>query len=336
MTITAASRLYSDNLRRLRRHLNGRGVNIRETIVVGEVYAGDRIVVPGLHDDDAIVSVLNMTDLVDATGYLDVGGEAATADVFATNKGVRFTARRAGEDGNKIAVKAAADPDESAPLSVVVGQYDTVFGTSGNPGKTGILVNLATDSDGNALTSSANSAANVRAAVLQNQDAAKLVEAELLGTGATAWTATGPTALSGGASFRKGPSTAVLDVDGPYDEDAVRYAARRAGAEGNDISVEHVAGGALAVAVATKKVTVTYVVGETTVQEAVDAVNADADASALVVASVGPGGDPDSLLSAKSETNLSGGEDPGIALTEASGGKKLKVTWLTRDERDEN
>ncbi len=75
MGIETASRRYTDNLRRKRRFLQGRGVNLRETIVLsGAVYVDDRIVVPGLHDDDDIVSVLNMTDLVDVTGYLDDAG----------------------------------------------------------------------------------------------------------------------------------------------------------------------------------------------------------------------------------------------------------------------
>jgi hypothetical protein len=337
MAITDESRRYADNLRRKRRYLQGRGVNLRETIVLSDaVYVDDRIVVPGLHDDDDIISVLNMTDLVDVTGYLDDAGEFATIDIFTVNKGIRFTALRVGAGGNKIAIKAAADPAVSQPLSVDIGDYDTLFGTTGNPGKTGILVNLATDAAGVALVSAVNSAANVFVAIIDAQEAtigSAVVDLALLGTGATAWTATGPTALAGGASFRQGPTAAQLDMTDTF----IRYTARTRGTDGNATTITHTAGGALAVAVIGTAITVTYVDDTTTVQEAIDAVNASATASALVLASLQPGADgTDVLTDNQGPTALAGGIDPGIQLSEVSSTKKLKVLWLTRDELDEN
>jgi hypothetical protein len=332
MAIDTASRSYIDNFRRLRRSLQGRGVNLRETIVASTaVYATDRIVVPGLHSGDAIVKVLNLTDIVDASGYLDVGGEFALLDVFSADKGITFTAKKAGAAGNNLYIKAAAAAGASLPLSVTVAPHATLAG------KTTITVNLATDASSVALTTSANSAANVLVAVRQAQDAIKLVDGVLDGTGATAWTAQSATALAGGADWDMGPSTAKLVTDGPYDEDDVRYVARKAGADGNSITVAHTIGTPLGVVVTGTDIVVTFVDHVTTIADAIAAVNAHAAASALVIASPAPGnplgtGDVTTLLA----TALSGGLDPGIKLSVASNSKKLGVAWLTSADKDEN
>jgi len=344
MTLETGSRGYTQNLRKFRRYLQGRGVNLRETIVSANAYADVRITVPGLHDDDAIISVINMTDMLDVTGYLDNGGEFATVDIFSTNKGIRFTALKAGTEGNKIYVKAAAAPGNSLPLSVAIGAYDVILGTTGNPGKTAILVSLATNSSGVALTTGENDASLVFAAIIDAQEQMigdAIVDLALLGDGTTDWTATGPTALTGGTSFKQGPSTAkyVTAFTDPYADGNVRYVARQAGAEGNDITIEYTDGGALAVDVTTEAIVVTYVVGVTTAQDVVDAVNANADAAALVIASLASVDAPDGLVETLAQTNLTGGADPGIQLSAATdsplAAKSLKVLWLTRDERDE-
>jgi len=71
----------------------------------------------------------------------------------------------------------------------------------------------------------------------------------------------------------------------------------------------------------------------------VDAVNANADAAALVIASLASVDAPDGLVETLAQTNLTGGADPGIQLSAATdsplAAKSLKVLWLTRDERDE-
>lgn len=328
--ISETSRLYRDNLRRKRRSLQGRGVNLRETIITGSVYAADRLIVPGLHDDDTIISVLDLTDLNDATGYLDVAGETAVLDVFTGDKGITFTARKPGEAGNDLYVQAAADPGASAPLSVTVVQHPSV-----SDGVV-VLVNLATDSSGVALTTSDNSAANVREVVLETQAAAKLVDAVLDGTGATAWTAAAATALAGGADFKQGPSVASLTLAGIYSDEGVRYVARKTGEEGNDDTVAYTAGGTLGVVVTGTDIVVTFVEGITTADDVIAAVNADLGATALVLATRAPGATGTGFISTVSATNLAGGVNPGIKLSVGSGSVKLKVLWLTSDERDEN
>ena len=211
--ITTASRKYTDNLRKMRRYLQGRGVNIRETIVAGVSdvfpYGDVRIVVPGLHADDVIVSVLNMTDLVDATGYLD-------------------------------------------------------------------------------------------------------------------------------ATVAQGPAAATLTTNLAGDLNDVRYDARERGADGNNITVDYDLGGALGVAVTGSAIVVTVVTLVTTARQVIDAVNAKAAASALVLASVPPGQDGTGVVVATGALSLAGGLDPGIELNVDSANKKLKVLWVTRDQLDEN
>lgn len=215
MGAETTSRRYTDNFRKHRRVLQGRGVNLRETIVDGVSdpypYGTSRVTVPGLHSDDAIVSVLNMTDLTDLTGYLD--------DDF--------------DQGPAFAAFASASAD-------------------------------------------------------------------------------------------------------PYADGNFRLVARAAGADGNSITIALTAGAELGVAVAGADIVVTYVVGETTAQDVVSAINADADASALVVASLSPANEPDGLVETLVEDNLSGGADPGIELTVDTAGLALKVMWVTRSELDEN
>lgn len=339
MAIDTASVAYTENLKKLRRFLQGRGVNLRNTIVASDaVYAADRVVVPGLHDDDAIISVLNLTDLVDATGYLDIEGDRATVTVFTVNKGIVFTAVQPGPDGNKINVQARAALGNSLPLSVQIGPRDSILGTTGHAGETLIMVNLATDSGGSALTDGSNDAILVKAAIEDAQGhpaQERIVDMELTGDGSTDWTAQAIVPLTGGASFKMGPSKAsLITALSPYEDADVRYVAREGGDQGNDITVAYAAGGALAVGVITKAITVTYVVGVTTAQQVMDAVNADADASALVIASLAPGQTGAGVVETMAATNLTGGVDPGIRLSVASNAKKLGVMFATKDELD--
>lgn len=348
MAITDVTRGYTKNLRALRRYLQGRGVDIRETIVTSAaVYAADRITVPGMHDDDKIVSVFNMTDLVDVTGDLDDEGDAAAVTVFSANKGIIFTALKPGTEGNKIYVKAAAAPGASLPLSVDIGAYDTLIPGTGHAGKTVILVNLATNGSSVALTDGSNSAAKVRVAILNAMEVpagggGRLVDVDLTGSGVTDWTAQAVTPLVGGADFKQGPSFASLRTAlSPYTNADILYTARKRGADGNDITVTYTAGGALAVGVAGTDITVTYVVGVTTAADVIAAVNAKVAAAALVIAAParGPvpnGTDVEGVVDTMAQTPLTGGVDPGIRLNVSSNGKKLKVLWLTHDEIDEN
>jgi hypothetical protein len=341
------SRKYSDNLRYFRRYLQGRGVNLRMTVVDPSPYpyaSGDRIAVPGLHSDDRIVSVIDVTDMTDVTGRLDDGDKQAVLTVFSANKGIKFTAIKAGTEGNKINVVAAAAAGDSLPLSVVIGSRDQVLGTTGHPGQTVIQVNLATDGAGAVSAVGDNKASLVMAAILDAQEAMigdAIVDLALTGSGVTEWTAQSIVPLANGSDFDMGPVAASLvtdlDYTSPYFDQEVRFVARKRGADGNDITVAYSAGGTFGVAVSGKAITVTYVVGVTTAKNVIDGVNADADASALVIASPAPGAsDSSGLVATMAATNLDGGLDPGIKLTVADPTGKLLVTWVTRDEIDEN
>lgn len=350
--ITTTKVLKADNLRALRRYLQGRGVNQRTTVVDGVTYATDRITVPGMHSDDKVISIINLTDDVDVSGYLNVGGAKASVAVFTVNKGIVFTAVKAGLEGNKIDVEAIANPDgASSPLAVVIGDRDTLKGTTGHPGRTLISVRLATDASNVVLTTSANSAANVLVAVIDAMETqpavggnGHIVDVALAGNGSTAWTTQAIVPLTGGASFDQGPKAAEVTTNlSPYTNADIRYVARKRGTVGNTISVAYAAGGALAVAVAgSNDITVTYVIGVTTAQDVIDAVNANAAASALVVAEpkykgTGAGSEgTDGVIETMAALPLAGGVDPGIELTVASASKKLMVSWYTRDQLDEN
>lgn len=215
MGAETTSRRYTDNFRKHRRVLQGRGVNLRETLVDGVSdpypYGTSRVTVPGLHSDDAIVSVLNMTGLTDLTGYLD------------------------------------DDFDQGPALAKFVSVFADAY------------------ADGN-----------------------------------------------------------------------FRLVAKAIGADGNSITIALTPGAEFGVAATGADIVVTYVAGETTAQDVVDGINADADASALVVASVSSMNDPDGIVDNLAETNLSGGADPGIELTVDTAGLVLKVMWVTRSELDEN
>lgn len=362
MAITDVSRKYIDNFRYFRRFLQGRGVNLRMTIAAGDPvtpvspYTDERIAVPGLHSDDRVIAVFNMTDLVDVTGYLDDGAKKATLDVFSTNKGITFTARQKGTLGNKINVVAAAAAGNSLPLSVVIGGRDAVLGTTGHPGETVIQVNLATNSSGVALTDGSNSAQLVMAAVdlAQSHPAQEvIVDMVLDGNGTTDWTAAGIAPLAGGADFDQGPLAAILQTAlSPYTNADILYTARKKGANGNNITIAYTAGSPTdghkpTITVSTNDIVVTYLVGTTTAKDVIDAINGNKDASALVLAtpirygtgsegSAGEGSDTTGVIDTLVATHLAGGLDPAIQLTQSALHKTLMVVWLTHDQKDEN
>lgn len=357
MAITDISRKYSDNFRYFRRWLQGRGVNLRMTMVPGDPvspvspYTDERIAVPGLHSDDRVIAVFNMSDLVDVTGYLDDGAKKASVDVFTGNKGITFTARLKGTGGNAIDVVAAAAVGNSLPLAVKIGDRDLILGTTGHPGRTVIQVALATDGSGVALTDGSNSAQLVMDAVdvAQSHPAQEvIVDMVLDGTGATDWTAQSIVPLIGGADFDQGPLAAVLVTAlSPYTNADIRYTARKKGANGNNITIAYSAGSPLSVSVSTNDITVTYVVGVTTAKQVIDAINGNAAASALVLAqpvrfgtgsegSSGEGSDETGVIDTMAATHLAGGLDPAIQLTQSALHKTLMVVWLTHDQKDEN
>lgn len=331
MGIDTTSRRYSDNLRAHRRFLQGRGVNFRKTIIDGG--AVGRLPVPGLHDDDKVISVFNMTDLNDATGYLDDNGDKAQLVTPGPNV-MTFTARKPGIEGNNIYIQAAAAPGNDLPLTVDVLPYLTA--------KTRVLINLATGPTGVALTDGSNDLELVRAAIFANVDAERIIDVDEVESPYhdRDLAAFGPSQLTGGANFKQGPSFAQLITDSdaaPYGNDFVLYVAAQAGAKGNDITVAYTAGSSLDVVVTGRNIVVTYVVGVTTVADVIAAVNASAAARAYVLALPYPDKSLGSeLIATMPATNLSGGLDPAIKLTVTSAGKKLEVSWVTHDQLDED
>jgi hypothetical protein len=181
----------SGNLRAMKRYLQGRGINLRQTIVDGEA-TGVRIPVPGLKADDKIISVINFTDGNDISGYLATLNTKASLTLFSADKGLRFTARQPGVLGNEINVRARTAPDVNLPLSVEIGPWDTLnpFPGIGHPGKTLILVSLATDENGIRLNTAVNSAAAVRVAIINAMGIpaggrGHIVDVDLTGDGST-------------------------------------------------------------------------------------------------------------------------------------------------------
>jgi hypothetical protein len=146
---------------------------------------------------------------------------------------------------------------------------------------------------------------------------------------------TGLTDLTGylDDDFDQGPAVAkyVSAFTDAYADGNFRLVAKTAGADGNSITIALTAGGTFGVAVAGTDIVVTYVAGETTAQDVVDGINADADASALVIASLSSLDDPDGIVDNLAEANLTGGLDPGIELTVDTSGLVLKVLWVTRN-----
>ena len=132
-----------------------------------------------------------------------------------------------------------------------------------------------------------STAAQVLAAVNADAEAAALVTAALAAgsTGASAVAALAETALAGGAT-----------------EDTI-------GAAGNSITASIVDGAAIAVAVTGKHIQITADVGTSTAAAVLAAVNADAEASALVTAALAAGSNGTGAVAALAETALAGGED---------------------------
>jgi hypothetical protein len=336
MTIATQSVKFSNNLRKMRRYLQGRGVNVRMTMIdtsADSPYTADsRLAVPGLHSDDVIIGLINWSDGVDITGYLDDGAKAASRTI----QNLTITALDKGVEGNRIGVLATIlDAQGAARISA---DLSVEF-----LGET-ITVRLATDGTGtaNTVSSGPNSATNVRDAILDEQETLHGdAWVDVTGANASAWTAFSVLLLQNGANFDQGPKTASLTTDlddtSPYVENSdIRYVAQGPGKTGNDISIVYTAGIALAVAVSDEQITVTYVADTTTAADVVAAVNASKAASALVQASLpSPSGIGDGLIATMGETFLAGGLDGGIQLTVSSAGVKILVLWVTRDERDE-
>lgn len=347
--------ITTDNLRKFRRYLQGRGVNVRKALVDGANGSGSpvRVAIPNLKDDDAITSFIDLTTPADASAAIAME-KNANVSVFATTKGVKYTSRLpgvAGPGATEVRIKYTDTNVADDPLVV------TVENQAGGI----VLIDVQLEQNSSAVI--VTTAAEARAAVLQNQDAAKIVDAALVGDGTTVLTATGPHKLGAtpggdvsasvvGYLRRQGATPASLTVDIPYvDGDALRFEAVVPGAFGVGkqggtlpIRIQYVDGSNPAETTVVVEdgpyfrdvaVTLRETAGVilATGDEVVAAVKASADASALVTATRihgGPGEGAPGVVAAFAATELTGGEDSGVHVSTDLSSKKVLVEWVSR------
>jgi len=345
--------ILSDNLRKFRRVLQGRGVNLREAMVTGLDGSSidARVAIANLQDDDVIDSFMNMTDLTDASASIAMERKASVT-IFATDKAVKYTARKpgvAGPGSEDIRIKYTDTNVADDPLVVTVSRHVD--------GYVLIDVQLA-QSDVAAITTTA---AQARAAVLTEKDASKLVDADLIGTGATLLTASGPHKLGAtiagdvsasvvGYLREQGATAASLVTDLGLDVDDLerdlRYEAVTPGLFGGQgasspITIEYVDGSNPAettvavgpyndIAVTLREVAGTVLA---TADEVMAAIRASAEASALVKVRPAHGNPTENapgVVEAYGPTALDGDEDSGVHVNTDLSAKKILVKWVSR------
>jgi hypothetical protein len=338
----------------LRRYLQGAGVEFKYAYIAAGVdnspNVGTRTLVPGLLDDSVVVAVEDVTTPADLQSQwapeqfasTTINDEVANAGQVITTLTHQVTRLRFVNPG-------AA----SADLSIVVDK------NASNQAR--ITVNLATNS-GSSLTSTAS---QIRAALLQDKEASKLVTDVLVSGDSGAGVATALTemtigtdpdshtsdAIAGyvnkqGASYGSLEVVSTADVNGNNDNDIYLEAA--ALGDQSDITFEMVDPGtttALSVAVASRGITVTlgYAGGaiSSTAADVVKLLRANTAVSALVRAAVAPtyGGKGDGLVKAFGVpygTALSAGNGAGIVLDGDNDQVAIKVSWYDRRNAGEN
>ena len=212
--------ILTNNIRKLRRILQGKGINLRETIADADAYSA--VSVPNLRADDIIVSVLDMQDLVDVGAQINLA-VAASREYGSSNARITFTAREAGAKGNLIKVAYVNDQVQSdagfaQPIKVTV--------DNNADGTVTINVHLALNTSGMVDTttpSGPNSANAVREAVLQQADApghpraADLVDVTIANGSGVSYVGTmSATALQNGADASQHGATpnTLTDAEG--------------------------------------------------------------------------------------------------------------------------
>lgn len=347
--------LLSDNVRKFRRQIQGRGINIRETLVAG--VNATRLPIANLKDDDAITKFLNMTDLLDASA--DIAMELdASVTLFTTNKAVKYTARKPGVAGpgtDEVRIKYTDTNVADDPLVVTVTRDGLI-----------VLIDVQLAQSSSAVITT--TAAEARVAVLQHPEASKLVDAALVGTGATLLTPTGPHKLGAtvagdvsasvvGYLRRQGATAATLDTAMGVDADglerdlhfeAVTPGATQAGGQGNALPITVQIGESYSPDAAETTVVVTDGPYTTAIavtpralggfvlatgDEVMAAIRASADAAALVTVRALHGRDAAAsapgVVEALGPSALTGGEDSGIHVSTNLSGKNINVAWIT-------
>ena len=225
--------------------------------------------------------------IIDVTTEGAAGPATLTTTTGVADAELRFTAATSDGAGDSISITYLDPGVAASPLSV------SVEGRA-------ITVSLATDG-GAAITSTAQDIMNV---INADTDASALVSTALApdndGTGVV--TAVAETHL--GYNGRQ----AWLNTDLSGADNDFKLTANAFGAAGNNITLALVdTGGPLAVGVAGDAITVNIDAGTTTATDIINALNADAAASALITASLAPGNDGTGTPSAMAATSLSGG-----------------------------
>ncbi len=342
--------ITSDNFRKFRRDIQGRGVNLRQVLVAAGAFDGTNtpVSISALKAQDEIISVLDLSSSTDISNNIVRAVKASLAVEAGANKGLDYTARKAGADGNNIYVEYLDPGVASASLAVSV-VYRVISGGK----KHVISVSLATNS-GSVITTTA---AQLREAVLEQEDApghplaADLVDVALHagndGTGVL--TATVAAALAGGANDSQADGTAASRDIFAVNQ-GITWSARKPGVAGNNIGVSY-----LDPAAASQALSIT--VNETgdgkihvKVHLATDVGSAITTTALLLKQAVedsegvpgGPFGAADfvkavldgtgaDVLAAQSELFLQNGSDSGsFKISGDVGSDNLIVMWLTR------
>jgi hypothetical protein len=342
--------ITTDNLRKLRRVLQGHGVNFRETL--GDVDSYSVVSVAGLRKDDVIISVLDMTDLVDVGAQI-IRAVAASREFGSSNSRITFTARKAGVQGNKIRVAYLNDQVQSVagatePLRVTV-ENTLSSGTL----YTDVKVHLALKTDGTVdttATSGPNSANAVRAAVLTQADApghpraADIVDVTIAnGSGVTYVGTMAATVLQNGADDSQVGAT----PDTLTDAEGLVWTERYPGAASRDayITVTETSAGKVLIDVhlATDGSSTITTTRNQVAQMVEDSYRRKTSAVGDDGAAGGPQGAADyvsvaypddaTVVSAHAAADLTGGStDGGFTLSTSphdSGGNVVKVLWVS-------
>jgi len=224
--------------------------------------------------------------IIDVTTEGAAGPATLTTTTGVADAELRFTAATSDGAGDSISITYLDPVAAASPLSVSAeGRAITVsLATDG-------LLNITSTAQDimNAINADADASALVSAALAPDNDGAGVVtavaETHLAYNGRQAW----------------------LNTDLSGADNDFKLTANAFGAAGNNITLTLVDTGALAVGVAGDAITVNIDAGTTTATDIINALNADAAASALITASLVPGNDGTGTPSAMAATNLSGG-----------------------------
>lgn len=326
----------NDNLRKFRRSMAGRGVNIREAIVDG-ASAGLDVLVANLGGQDVITAAQNVTTPADLTLAMS---RVAFTTFFAANKLFRVTMNRATQGGSKMWILVAA-AEEDAETSVEVRA----------PSAAELVANVTMKADDRIIDVLAHVSGGVTidvtagelVAAINLSEARKSVTASLSsGSGVTAVTALGPdnigvdataasTAAQTGFLLSQGPLASAYDSDADQTaEAAIIHTARIAGVAGDDLDIEYANdtdNPEIPYVTVSGNVTTVHIdSGVTLAADVVSAINA---ASCPIKAALKSTNDGSGVVVTMAAKSLADGRDEGrLRFSQASNGAKVRVAWV--------